>query len=60
MNGELSEDEVFKVIESMRIRDELGFKSASEYRDACELLSKDELIDVLVILWEKRQEEKRH
>lgn len=60
MTNKLSEDEVSSLIDGMRARDELGFKSASEYREACELLSKNELIDILVILWEKRREEKRH
>jgi hypothetical protein len=54
--GPLTEEDVRVTIEGMRARGELGFASETEVREACALLTHDELTDVVAMYWKKTRE----
>ena len=55
---QLTENEVKVLIEAMRIRGELGFKTEEAFREACDHMSREELVELLVMYWQKGQ--KKH
>lgn len=53
IDGPLSEDDVAALLEGMRARGELGYKSEEEYRKALKVLSREELEGLLVVMWKR-------
>ena len=47
MTDTFTEDEVEIMIEAMRIRGELRFESEKDLRLACEVMTREELVDII-------------
>ncbi len=52
---QLTVDEVKVLIDAMRSRGELGFKSEEEIREACKVMTPDELVEIICAYWKKEQ-----